>query len=230
MEVYHKCSISTPFQPHYYHRIKTIHRRDFPINTRTRAQVNKVAKLFAGRRERVEFPNYDDQSHRFSEFLSQPAGFKSILNTKAVDDFQCLDSNTYRCVLPKIKLLKFEVSPVLDLRVTPTSGDCTVEMLSCKFEGSEAVERQNDRFSASMKNHITWSTEGDRYLEADMKLNVSLEVYTRPFTILPVSAIEKPGNLVMQSLVDRLVPLLLKNLVQDYENWVQEQCGVVLSQ
>jgi hypothetical protein len=28
--------------------------------------------------------------------------------------------------------LGFQVAPVLDLRVAPTSDDCTVEMLSCR--------------------------------------------------------------------------------------------------
>ncbi|KAF9616787.1 hypothetical protein IFM89_032340 [Coptis chinensis] len=135
-------------------------------------------------------------------------------------------SITIRCILPKVQLLNFEVAPMLDLRVTPTSEDCIVEMLSCKFEGSDVVERQNDRFSASMRNHITWSEDGERYLDIDVKLNISLEVYTRPFTYLPTSAIEKPGNVVMQSLVDRLVPLLLQQLLQDYDDWVQEQLKI----
>ncbi|KAF6143874.1 hypothetical protein GIB67_009855 [Kingdonia uniflora] len=49
-------------------------------------------------------------------------------------------------------------------------------------------------------------------------------ISAHPFTLLPVSAVEKPGNLMMQSLVDRLVPLLLQQLRQDYDNWVQEKC------
>ncbi|KAF5191792.1 putative DUF1997 family protein [Thalictrum thalictroides] len=216
--------------------------REFKIQLRSRtraeviqdantqaANVNvKIANLVARRKERLKLPDHDDESQKlypFSDFLSQPSGLESILNTKALEDFQFLESNTYRCILPKIKLLKFEVAPMVELRVTPTSEDCTVEMLSCKFEGSEAVERQNDRFSAFMRNHITWNTDGERYLDVDMNLNISLEVYTRPFTILPVSAIEKPGNIVLQSLVDKLVPLLLQQLLQDYETWVQEQCN-----
>jgi len=37
-----------------------------------------------------------------------------------------------RCELPKLKLLKFEVAPFIDLRVTSTDEDCLVEMISCK--------------------------------------------------------------------------------------------------
>ena len=36
------------------------------------------------------------------------------------------------CTLPNLNSLNFEVSPVFDLRVTPTNEDCMVELLSCK--------------------------------------------------------------------------------------------------
>ncbi|XP_063946148.1 uncharacterized protein LOC108205246 isoform X2 [Daucus carota subsp. sativus] len=129
-----------------------------------------------------------------------------------------------RCTLPRLQLLNFEVAPELDLQVTPTSKDCLVKMLSCKFEGSEIVERQNEHFSASMTNTITWDTrDSDSYLNVDVRLNISLEIYTRPFSLLPVSAVETPGNLMMQALVDRLVPLLLQQLLRDYDKWVKQQ-------
>ncbi|KAK9279426.1 hypothetical protein L1049_013105 [Liquidambar formosana] len=97
-------------------------------------------------------------------------------------------------------------------------------MLSCKFEGSDVVERQNNYFSASMRNHITWDTnDAESYLDIDVTLDLTLEIYTRPFALLPASAVERPGNLMMQALVDRLVPLLLEQLLQDYSNWIQQK-------
>ncbi|RVX17333.1 hypothetical protein CK203_003801 [Vitis vinifera] len=102
----------------------------------------------------------------------------------------------WRCTLPRIQLLNFEVVPVVDLRVTSTSEVCTVEMLSCTFEGSEIMERQNKHFSASMRNQITWDTNNSEpFLDIDVELNLALEIYTKPFTLLPISAVEGPGNL-----------------------------------
>uniref|UniRef100_A0A5B6YLD1 DUF1997 family protein n=1 Tax=Davidia involucrata TaxID=16924 RepID=A0A5B6YLD1_DAVIN len=191
----------------------------------------KRAKLSASKKERVKLPNYGDggggkKIHSISEFLSHPSGVEAILNTRALRSFQSINSNTYRCTLPRIQLMNFEAAPVLDLRVTPTTEDCTVEMLSCKFEGSEVVERQNNHFSAFMRNNITWDTnDSEPFLDIDVKLNLTLEIYTRPFTLLPISAVEGPGNVMMQALVDRLVPLLLQQLLQDYDRWVREQSG-----
>ncbi|XP_057955334.1 uncharacterized protein LOC131149174 isoform X3 [Malania oleifera] len=193
----------------------------------------KKASLFASKKERIKLQNYADVSggkaHHISEFLTHQSGVETVLNKSALQNFQTLDSNIYRCTLPKIHFLNFEVAPILDLRVTPTSEDCTIEMLSCKFEGSDILERQNSHFSASMKNHITWDTnESEPFLDVDVKLNLTLEIYTLPLALLPTSAVEGPGNFVvayrmMQALVDRLVPLLLQQLSQDYDKWVQQQ-------
>ncbi|GMN39789.1 hypothetical protein TIFTF001_009026 [Ficus carica] len=216
----------------------------------------KRANLSAAKRERVQLPNYGNEfgSEKFhiGEFLRNQSAIEALLNTNALRSFQSLGTNTYRCTLQRVQLLSFEAAPVLDLRVTPTNEDCTVEMLSCKvnfypvvriverlramksfigenkaaaeFEGSEIVEQQNSHFSAFMRNHMTWDTnDSESILEVDVMLNLTLEIYTRPFTMMPVSAVERPGNLMLQALLDRLVPLLLQQILQDYGKWVHQQ-------
>nr|XP_043606478.1 uncharacterized protein LOC122578562 [Erigeron canadensis] len=190
----------------------------------------KKAKLSARKQDRVKIPSYTiigekrgQNIYPIKDFLSHPSGIEALLNTHALRSVEPLDTTTYRCTLPPLNLLNFEVSPVIDLRVTPTDEDCTVEMLSCKFEGSEVVQQQNERFSAEMTNYITWCTKNSEpYLDIDVKLDLTLEIYTPPFSLLPTSAVEAPGTLMMQALVDRLVPLLLQQLIQDYERWVMQ--------
>ncbi|XP_008812688.2 uncharacterized protein LOC103723532 isoform X2 [Phoenix dactylifera] len=178
----------------------------------------RTAYLSARRKERIELPDYGGPI-TFSDFVNHPSGVEALLNTRALHSFRPLDSNTYRCTLQKIQFLKFEVAPVLDLRVTPTREGCTVEMVDCRFEGSGIVEQQNHVFSAFVRNHITWERNGSEpCLDVDVNLKVSLEVYTKPFNLLPLSAVEKPGNL--------LVPLLVEQLLDDYRTWVSEQFRV----
>ncbi|XP_020578525.1 uncharacterized protein LOC110023445 [Phalaenopsis equestris] len=200
-------------------------RRRF-LGARVKAD-QKRANIVARRKERVKLPQYIDGHGRafsISEFLHDRSGVEALLNTRALQAFESVGSNTYRCTLHKIQFLMFEVAPVLILRVIPTSEDCTVEMLSCKFEGPEYIEKQNSLFSAFMRNHITWKMDGSEpCLDVDVNLSVSLEVYTIPFSLLPVSAVEKPGNLVMQGLIDRLVPLLTEQLLNDYATWADQQ-------
>nr|CCH47217.1 hypothetical protein [Lupinus angustifolius] len=235
------------------------------VNAVTSSDLNsKKANLFAEKKERVKLPTYNDdlggKKYHISEFLSHSSGIAAVLNTRALQSFQPLDDNTYKCALPKLQFLNFEAAPWMDLRVTSTDEDCLVEMLSCKFEGSELVEEQNNHFSALinqrmvissdtclffleqdqslshaygenphwetfMRNHMTWGggDDAESFLEVDVKLNLTLEIYTRPFTMLPISAVERPGNLMMQALVDKLVPMLLQQMIQDYDEWVQNQ-------
>ncbi|TKY58211.1 hypothetical protein E2542_SST15267 [Spatholobus suberectus] len=194
----------------------------------------KEGKFVCCKKERIRLPTYSDdlgsKKYHISEFLNHPSGIAAVLNTRALQSFQSLDANTYRCELPKLQFLNFEAAPLLDLRVTSTDEDCLVEMLSCKFEGSAVVEEQNNHFSAFMVNHMTWGGAGaESVLEVDVKLNLTLEkdlclqIYTRPFTMMPTSAVEAPGNIMMQALVDKLVPLLLQQMLQDYDEWVKKQ-------
>ncbi|CAA7398787.1 unnamed protein product [Spirodela intermedia] len=190
----------------------------------------KVANLSAKHKESIKLPEYTDgngKSFPISEFINHPSGVESILNTRALQSIERLETSTYRCTLPTINFLNFEVVPVIVLRVTSTSDDCMVEMLSCKFEGSQILEQQSHRFSAAMRNHITWGEDSvEPSLSFDVNLSVALEVYTKPFTLLPVSAVETPGNLIMQGLIDRLVPQLVEQLLEDYRSWVEERVNV----
>ncbi|KAH6804486.1 DUF1997 family protein [Perilla frutescens var. frutescens] len=243
-------SARSPFHTHIFQEFFTsttrksngcfklsLKKADLSVSDANRASKNvnfsnsnaKRANLSARKKERIKLPNYGEGVggngvYHISEFFCHPSGIEAILNTRALQSYHPLDSNLYRCVLPQIQLLSFRVAPVLDLQVTPTSEDCVVEMLSCKFEGSEAVERQNESFSASMRNHIKWDTvDAEHVLDVDVELNIILEIRTQPFTLLPISAVESPGNLVMQTLVDQLVPLLAQQLLQDYKKWIFQQ-------
>ncbi|XP_031504327.1 uncharacterized protein LOC116266946 [Nymphaea colorata] len=187
----------------------------------------KKAKLLARKKERISLSSYSDQfgvSYPIADFLNHRMGIESMLNTRALQRFEQLTPSTYRCYLQKIQLLNFEVAPILDLSVTPTSDACIVEMLSCKFEGSKILEEQNKHFSAFMRNHIRWNENcPEPFLDVDVEVTILLQVYTMPFVMLPISAVETPGNLIMQALVDRLVPLLFQQLIQDYQTWAEAQ-------
>ncbi|KAG0564897.1 hypothetical protein KC19_8G148800 [Ceratodon purpureus] len=188
---------------------------------------HRKANLRVKKQESVPLVTLTDPSgmpQHLSTFLQQPAGTQSMLNTKALQRYEYVGDDVYRCYLPKVTLLNFEVAPIVDLFVAASDVDCRVEMRQCMFQGSQAVEDQNERFSASLKNHLTWhdTPEGGQVLNLETELSVFLEVYTVPFTMLPLSAVEVPGNAIMQAMLDRLIPLFLDYLFQDYKRWVDE--------
>eukprot|EP00850_Spirogloea_muscicola_P002535 SM000010S04173 [mRNA] locus=s10:69452:70606:+ [translate_table: standard] len=130
------------------------------------------------------------------------------------------------CHLRSIEVFNLVVAPVIDLRIGFTGDGCKVEMLCCKFEGSGIIEQQNQRFAASLRNVLTWDeAEVLPMLHVDVDLEVCLEVFTLPFTLLPLSAVETPGNACMQTLLNRLVPIFLHNLISDYTRWAAGELG-----
>ncbi|KAG0569926.1 hypothetical protein M758_6G121000 [Ceratodon purpureus] len=188
----------------------------------------RKAQLSAGSEQTVPLPIFTDRHgmpQPLSQFLQQPAGMKSMLATNYLEDFEYLGNNVFRCYLPKISALGREVAPVMDLLVHATESECVVEMIACKFEEPDASVDKVERFSANLKNHLQWKygEGGELLLCTNLNINVSIEVHTLPFTMLPLSAVETPGNAVLQAMVDRMVPAFMQRLLEDYYNWTVEE-------
>ncbi|GAQ84547.1 hypothetical protein KFL_001940040 [Klebsormidium nitens] len=209
----------------------------------------KIANLTASRTMAVPLPVHTDSEGRprkLSEFLKLPVGRESMLKGQSCKKRELIGDNTFRCYLRSIEAFKFSVAPVIDVRVTSTDDTCTVEMLQCRFLGSEAVERQSERFSATFKNHIDWRESGEAeseeesgkcrngededlagngaaepLLRNDIQLDLALEVFTPPFTMLPIAAVERPGSAFLQALLDRVAPAFVSSLLADYEAWAK---------
>ncbi|CAN1234356.1 hypothetical protein LINPERPRIM_LOCUS4193 [Linum perenne] len=183
----------------------------------------KKAHLSAVRKKRLKLPtanNHSDQYHMMSEFLSLPEGVQSALNVKSADSFQVLDDSTYRLILPKVRLLSFNACPVMDLRVTTTAHDFVVEMLSFRFQGAKALERENDHLKGLMVFRILWF---ESFLELKVQIDITVEMVKLPLSLMPPAAIEIPVNLIMEAVVDNLTKELLQNVVEDYELWMRKQ-------
>lgn len=61
----------------------------------------KRANLSASKKERVKLPDYGDAYggttiYHISNFFSHPSGIEAILNRRALQSCQSLDSNVYR--------------------------------------------------------------------------------------------------------------------------------------
>jgi hypothetical protein len=99
----------------------------------TGTPARRRARLLASRRESVRLPD-GVSGDGIGAFLRDPAGVESLLNTGALQSFAPGGSGpgTFTCTLRRIRLLGFEVAPVLDLRVVTAGTDCTIEMLSCR--------------------------------------------------------------------------------------------------
>ncbi|KAG0491569.1 hypothetical protein HPP92_004614 [Vanilla planifolia] len=154
-----------------------------------------------------------------SEYMALPASQYSVLDAQRIER---VDDNTFRCYVYRIKFFSFEVCPVLVVRVEVEPYGCCIRLLSCKLEGSPLVESQNDKFSASMVNKVSYNSSlqnsQTQQLTTDTTIEVTIEV---PFLFraIPVETIESTGAQVLDQLLRVMLPRFLNQLVKDYKSW-----------
>ncbi|XP_020698882.1 uncharacterized protein LOC110111381 [Dendrobium catenatum] len=154
-----------------------------------------------------------------ADYMALPASQYSVLDAQRIER---VDENTFRCYVYRIKFFTFEVCPVLVVRVEEEPYGCCIRLLSCKLEGSPLVEAQNDKFSASMVNKISYDTtlrdSQMQQLTTDTIIEVTVEI---PFLFrgIPTNAIESTGTQVLEQLLGIMLPRFLNQLVKDYQAW-----------
>ncbi|KAK8952278.1 hypothetical protein KSP39_PZI004770 [Platanthera zijinensis] len=154
-----------------------------------------------------------------ADYMSLPASQYSVLDAQRIER---VDDNTFRCYVYSIKFFSFEVCPVLIVRVEEEPYGCCIRLLSCKLEGSPVVQAQNDKFSASMVNKVSYDTALHhsqlQQLTSDTVIEVTIEI---PFLFrwIPRNAIESTGTEVLERLLRIMLPRFLDQLVKDYRAW-----------
>lgn len=153
------------------------------------------------------------------EYMSLPASQYSVLDAQRIER---IDDNTFRCYVYKFKFFAFEVCPVLLVRVEEQPNGCSINLLSCKLEGSPIVVAQNNKFDAFMVNRISCdgnqSNSSVQQLISDTVIEVSIDI-PFPFQAIPVQTIESSGTQVLEQILKIMLPRFLAQLVKDYEAW-----------
>ncbi|XP_044508185.1 uncharacterized protein LOC123227454 isoform X2 [Mangifera indica] len=151
--------------------------------------------------------------------MSLPASQYSVLDAERIER---VDDNTFRCYVYRLKFFAFEVCPVLLVRVEEQPNGCSINLVSCKLEGSPIVEAQNDKFDASMVNRLSYDNKNSdsavQQLTSDAVIEVSIEI-PFAFRALPVQAIESTGTQVLEQLLKLMLPRFMAQLVKDYQAW-----------
>lgn len=174
------------------------------------------AKFLAKRTETYEL---EEVEKPLAEYMALPASQYSVLDAERIER---VDDTMFKCYAHRFKFFSFEVGPVLLVRVEEQPDGCCIRLLSCTLEGSPLVVAQNEKFSASMVNKVSWR-ESDksptaRQLVSDTTLEVTVDI-PFPFRSIPVNAIEGTGNKVMSQLLKVMLPRFLTQLGKDYYAW-----------
>ncbi|KAF5192572.1 putative RAP release 2, galactose-binding-like domain protein [Thalictrum thalictroides] len=186
----------------------------FTISADLKQSISK-ARFIAKRTETI---NVQQLERPLIEYMSLPASQYSVLDAERIER---VDESTFRCYVTRIKFFAFEVCPVLLVRVEEQPNGCCIRLLSCKLEGSPMVVAQNEKFSASMVNQISCSSElinSAQQLTSDTVIEVAIEI-PFAFQLVPVEVIESTGRQVLEQILRIMLPRFMAQLVKDYKAW-----------
>ncbi|XP_020588916.1 uncharacterized protein LOC110030507 isoform X2 [Phalaenopsis equestris] len=172
-----------------------IHKPRFQLHRCTAVSAVDSSKVrFVARR--AESSKVQQLQRPLADYMALPASQYSVLDAQRIER---VDENTFRCYVYRIKFFTFEICPVLVVRVEEEPYGCCIRLLSCKLEGSPLVEAQNDKFSASMVNKISYDTT----------LRDSQMQQLTTDTIIEV----------LEQILRIMLPRFLNQLVKDYQAW-----------
>eukprot|EP00466_Bigelowiella_natans_P014467 jgi/Bigna1/67246/fgenesh1_pg.3_\ len=101
----------------------------------------------------------------------------------------------------------------------------------CRSFGRKQVREQNSRFKANYRYRIDWGEDyssgkgSTPFIQTGGDLQMQLQIYTFPFTKLPLSAVQGPGNKLMQALLRYLLPAFLDSFLEDFADWKMNEQG-----
>ncbi|GLJ06743.1 hypothetical protein SUGI_0046810 [Cryptomeria japonica] len=181
-----------------------------------KSALERRARFMAQSRESLVM---EELERPLAEYMSLPASQYSVLDAERIER---VDENTFRCYVYRIKFFAFEVCPVLLVRVEEKPNGCCIRLLSCKLEGSPVVVAQNEKFSASMVNEVSYRCVNEslsaRELVSDTTIEVLIDI-PFAFQAMPVGLIESTGNQVLQQVLRVMLPRFLSQLAKDYRAW-----------
>eukprot|EP00898_Chlorokybus_atmophyticus_P009047 jgi/Chlat1/9143/Chrsp97S08392 len=176
----------------------------------------------------------EERERPLAQYMTLPASQYSVLDAKRIER---IDDKTFICYVGGIHFFNFEVQPVLTVRVDEEPTGCTIRLLDCKaswycfvhrglliycrLEGPAVVTAQNDKFSASMVNKVSYSdveSSTNKCIRSDTTLQVQVGV-PRAFRFLGVDNIGNVGSRVMKSVLGAMVPRFTEQLSKDYYRW-----------
>ena len=155
------------------------------------------------------------------QFLASPAGHNACLQLDGWPWLR-LSPDTYVCQAPSVSLLGYDVSPSLTLSVEVLESAAVVRLLRTQLDGSESIQAQSKRLSATGTHTIAWCSQR-RQLASSVDLSVSLDLFTGPFALLPERAVTLPGNLLLSRIVSRSLRSFLPGLEAAYNTWLETE-------
>lgn len=169
--------------------------------------------------ESVQIPVVNEETP-IQHYLRQP---KRLVN--AIADSQLMkqvSDNLYELKMRPINFMEiYHFQPIVLLKVwSGSKGSVYLQSIDCQIEGIEYI---NKRFSLKLKGVLyAKETDGQTTLEGQSDLEVGVEVPTA-LMFTPKIFLERAGNKLLKSILNRIKHRLTTQLIQDYQIWASQE-------
>ena len=163
------------------------------------------------------------------EYLALPAEQYSVLDAGTIfkKDTQGAKNNEFTCVVEPVTFLGNTLEATIDAEVDVSpypEGKSIIRVVGCTLDGSRLAKFANGSFDVNCTNVVRalrqdFKDEKDvPVLQVDCNLEISALV-PREGRWLPKRLVGKSGSMVMQQLLNVLVPKFVVQLAADYDRW-----------
>lgn len=182
-------------------------------------ETQKFVARYSGRKS-AKRPIIEEEGRRpLSQYMALPVSQYSVLDAARIER---LGDNTFKCFIGSFKMFGMKVEPILTVNVIANEKGCSIKLLDCELDGSNAVKAVNGIFATRMSNIVSWEQlEGKKMMTSSCYIEVAAGLTPRYMRFVPIGAIERVGNAVMQQILNISVPRFLKQLEADYQNWAR---------
>lgn len=160
-----------------------------------------------------------EQPIHIENYLRQP---QRVVNALAASSqIEPLGEDVYRLKMRQLNFMMLCIQPVVDMRVWLTEpATINLKSIACEVRG---IDYNRDKFSLDLNGQLApYQQHGMTYLKGKADLVVQVEL-PPPFTFMPRSLLETAGNGLLMSVLTTIEQRLLKQLLEDYRNWVSVQ-------
>lgn len=208
----------------------------FTITENSRSITLRAAKSAERRVEEVNRP--------LDDYLRLPASEYSVLDGAQIER---LDDEHFRAVMPSLNFFGNPMQPIIYVAVLvePEVPRARIVVERAELQGGPAAQAANGTFTLSCENVVTmeraagaldaleegeegaekkgkgWFRRGEKDSKPLLKSDVSLEIIAKvpDESKLPVKAMERLGNAVLQTSFNLVVPRFVGLLSRDFKAW-----------
>jgi len=136
------------------------------------------------------------------------------------------DPDKFILQVPPLSILSVWIQPSVEVSVETLEDRVELKAANCHIDGSNTIIKMglDKRFEFEAISTMQWKSDGNL---AEVTMSGSLNVWCEklpPFNLMPTAILQSASNAVLRAAIITIQRIFMKNLIKDYEIWVNMLC------